>query len=40
MTNICFGGADQRTAYATLSGTGALVAFDWPRQGLRLHHAR
>ena len=31
---------DLRTAYATLSGTGALVAFDWPRPGLRLHHAR
>ena len=40
VTNICFGGADLRTAYATLSGTGALVAFDWPRPGLRLHHAR
>ena len=39
VTNICFGGPDLRTAYATLSGTGALVAFDWPRQGLRLHHA-
>jgi gluconolactonase len=40
VTNICFGGPDLRTAYATLSGTGALVSFDWPRQGLRLHHAR
>ena len=40
VTNICFGGDDLRTAYATLSGTGALVAFEWPRQGLRLHHAR
>jgi gluconolactonase len=40
VTNICFGGADLRTAYATLSGTGALVSFDWPRPGLRLHHAR
>ncbi|HEY8548125.1 MAG TPA: SMP-30/gluconolactonase/LRE family protein, partial [Acidimicrobiales bacterium] len=28
-TNICFG--DDSTAYATLSGTGQLVAFDWPR---------
>ena len=37
VTNICFGGADLRTAYATLSGTGTLVAFDWPRQGHRLH---
>jgi gluconolactonase len=40
VTNICFGGPDLRTAYATLSGTGALVSFDWPREGLRLHHAR
>jgi gluconolactonase len=39
VTNICFGGPDLRTAYATLSGTGALVSFDWPRPGLRLHHA-
>ena len=39
VTNVCFGGADLRTAYATLSGTGALVALDWPRPGLRLHHA-
>lgn len=40
VTNICFGGPDLRTAYATLSGTGALVSFPWPRPGLRLHHAR
>jgi gluconolactonase len=40
VTNICFGGSDLRTAYATLSGTGALVSFEWPRPGLRLHHAR
>jgi gluconolactonase len=39
VTNICFGGPDLRTAYATLSGTGALVSFEWPRPGLRLHHA-
>jgi gluconolactonase len=36
VTNICFGGEDLRTAYVTLSGTGRLVAFDWPRPGLRL----
>ncbi|MCF4165707.1 SMP-30/gluconolactonase/LRE family protein [Zavarzinia compransoris] len=36
-TNICFGGPDLRTAYITLSGTGRLVAVDWPRRGLRLH---
>lgn len=34
VTNICFG-IDGRTAYATLSGTGKLVAFDWPRPGGR-----
>jgi gluconolactonase len=39
VTNVCFGGPGRRTAYATLSGTGALVAFEWPRAGLRLHHA-
>jgi gluconolactonase len=31
-TNICFG-QDGTTAYATLSGTGQLVAFDWHRPG-------
>lgn len=35
-TNLCFGGRDLRTAYVTLSGTGRLVAFEWPRPGLRL----
>ena len=35
-TNICFGGPQMRTAYITLSGTGRLVATDWPEQGLRL----
>jgi len=35
-TNICFGGPDLRTAYMTLSGTGKLVAMDWPEPGLRL----
>ena len=37
-TNVCFGGKDLRTAYITCSGTGRLVATDWPRPGLRLHH--
>ena len=37
-TNICFGGPDLRTAYMTLSGTGKLVAMDWPEPGLRLAH--
>lgn len=35
-TNICFG-PDGTTAYVTLSGTGQLVAFDWPRPGGRLN---
>jgi gluconolactonase len=39
-TNICFGGPDLRTAYVTLSGTGKLVAMDWPDPGLRLAHER
>jgi gluconolactonase len=37
-TNICWGGPDLATAYITLSGTGRLVAMDWPRPGLGLHH--
>jgi len=37
-TNICFGGPDLKTAYVTLSGTGRLVALDWPEAGLRLAH--
>ena len=36
-TNVCFGGPDLTTAYVTLSGTGKLVAFDWPRPGLKLN---
>ena len=35
-TNVCFTGDDQRIAYATLSGGGRLVTFEWPRPGLRL----
>jgi gluconolactonase len=35
-TNVCFTGPDMRTAYATLSRSGRLVSFDWPRPGLRL----
>jgi gluconolactonase len=38
-TNICFGGADLKTAYITLSWTGRLVAVDWPSPGLRLNQA-
>ena len=38
VTNVCFGGADLRTAYATLSATGRLVSFAWPRPGLELNY--
>jgi gluconolactonase len=38
VTNVCFGGPDLATAFATLSITGRLVAFPWPRPGLRLPH--
>lgn len=37
-TNIAFGGGDMQTAYITGSGTGRLLATDWPRPGLRLVH--
>jgi gluconolactonase len=33
-TNVCFALDDPQTAYVTLSGTGRLVAIDWPRPGL------
>lgn len=36
-TNIAFGGEGRRTAFITLSGTGRLIAVDWPRPGLALH---
>jgi gluconolactonase len=36
LTNLCFGGADLRTVYLTLAGTGRLVRGTWPRPGLRL----
>jgi gluconolactonase len=39
VTNLCFGGPDLRTAYVTLSGTGRLVAMDWPDPGLRLPYS-
>jgi gluconolactonase len=38
-TNVCFGGPELRTAFITLSGTGKLVATEWPRPGLRLNYA-
>jgi gluconolactonase len=37
-TNICFGAADRKTAFLTLSGTGQLVAMAWPDAGLRLEY--
>ena len=36
-TNICFGGADLKTAYLTLSWQGLLVSTDWKRAGLPLN---
>jgi gluconolactonase len=39
VTNICFGGRGHRTAYVTLSGTGKLLAMDWPRPGLPLAYS-
>lgn len=35
-TNICFGGADLKTAYITLSDTGRLGVMPWPEPGLKL----
>lgn len=39
VTNICFGGADMRDAYVTLSGTGKLAKMRWPEPGLKLNFA-
>ena len=39
-TNICFGGADLKQAYVTLSSTGRLYAVPWDHAGLRLAFAR
>jgi gluconolactonase len=39
-TGMCFGGADRRTLFVTLSGSGRLVAYDaWPTQGHKLNFA-
>jgi gluconolactonase len=38
VTNVCFGGPERRTAFATLSMGGTLVSFEWPRPGLALNH--
>jgi gluconolactonase len=37
VTNICFGGADLRTAFITLSSSGQLISMPWPRPGVPLH---
>jgi len=36
-TNICFGGADMKTAYITLSSSGQLGVMPWAEAGLRLN---
>jgi gluconolactonase len=39
-TSMCFGGADRRTLFVTLGGSGRLVAYDaWPTEGHRLNFA-
>lgn len=37
VTNICFGGADMKTAWITASSTGKLYKATWPRPGLKLN---
>ena len=36
-TNLCFGGPDLKTVFATLSSSGRVVALPWPRPGLPLN---
>ena len=38
VTNICWGGKNMKTAFITASGTGKLLAVDWPKAGLRLNY--
>lgn len=38
VTNICFGGADMRTAFITCSGSGKLIKTRWPSPGLKLNY--
>ena len=38
VTNICFGGADMRTAFITSSGLGRLYRTEWHCPGLRLNY--
>ena len=40
VTNIAFGGDELRTAYVTASGTGRLLALDWPVAGLEARTPR
>jgi gluconolactonase len=37
-TNVCFGGDDLSTAYITVSGTGKLLKYPWPRPGAKLNY--
>ena len=37
VTNICFGGADMRDAFITMSDTGKLIMMRWPAPGLKLN---
>jgi gluconolactonase len=39
VTNICWGGKAMKTAFVTASGTGRLLAIDWPQPGLRLAYS-
>lgn len=39
-TNLCFGGADRRDAFLTLSGSGRLIQMRWDEPGLALNFAR
>ena len=36
-SGVCFGGADRRTAYITLSDKGQLGVMQWPTPGLKLN---
>jgi gluconolactonase len=36
-TNICFGGANRRSAFVTLSASGRLARLQWHKPGLALH---
>ncbi|GAA4232733.1 gluconolactonase [Streptosporangium album] len=37
VTNLCFGGPDDSTAYITLAETGRLISCPWPERGLALN---